>query len=468
MKKKMIIACFITSMTITIIFSGLLDVRVLHGASITTKYIQEEIHWQWTYGDTGNDYAFDLVQTADGGFVLAGYTHYKEDSEEYKEGNIADMLLVKTDAEGVEQWKKSFNLTDYDRFTSIIQAPDGGFVLTGYTDNGMLLIKTDGNGVEQWNRSYGRGGCAALEAALIGTADGGFALTGDICCCKKITLLKTDADGRESWNRTFTWETDGDFVSSLLQTSDGGFVLVGSTYLAGTSNLDMLLVKTDTEGTELWKKTYGGKDDDSARSLVLTADGGFILAGDTQRGGDADFWLVKTDADGNEEWRRTYGGDETDRAYALIETVDGGYALTGYTSFSNTATTDLWLVKTDKEGKMQWYRMYGGTGDDEGFALLQTVDGGFVLAGSTSSYETDNTDFWLLKTGNITGTDTTETVKPVYYKIAEIVQDNSAKPGIFDSPGFGVLPLLVAITILTGWYKWKKRSMLYTVCSDKK
>jgi len=139
--------------------------------------------------------------------------------------------------------------------------------------------------------------------------------------------------------------------------------------------------------SEMWSQTYGGTSSDYAEAMVQTSDGGFALAGYTRSfgAGSYDFWLVKTDEYGDMEWNQTYGGAGIDDAYALVETSDGGYALAGGPG----------LVKTDAYGNMEWYRTYGG---GEAYSLVETSDGGYALAGGKRSFDTGSDDFWLAKT----------------------------------------------------------------------
>jgi len=134
--------------------------------------------------------------------------------------------------------------------------------------------------------------------------------------------------------------------------------------------------------------------------LVQTGDGGYALAGYTESfgAGNADCWLVKIDANGNAQWNQTYGGTSYDAARALVQTGDGGYALAGYTSSFGVGGYDCWLVKTDAAGNAQWNQTYGGKGIDWAIALVQTSDGGYALAGWTESFGAGSTDFWLVKT----------------------------------------------------------------------
>jgi hypothetical protein len=120
-------------------------------------------------------------------------------------------------------------------------------------------------------------------------------------------------------------------------------------------------------GQQGWNRTYGGTNGDQAYALVQTADGGYALAGYTNSfgAGGYDFWLVKTDASGTVQWNRTYGGsNENDFVTVLMQTVDGGYALAGDTYSFGVGNADAWLVKTDASGNMQWNKTYGGTDYD--------------------------------------------------------------------------------------------------------
>ena len=149
-----------------------------------------------------------------------------------------------------------------------------------------------------------------------------------------------------------------------------------------------------TSYTQGWSRTYGGPNDETVSALVRTTDGGYALAGYTYSfgAGQSDAWLVKTDGLGNMEWNMTYGGSSYDFAYALVQTTDGGYALAGATT--SFGGYDAWLVKTDENGNMQWNKTYGGPYREDAYALVQTGDGGYALAGFTGS----GGNAWLVKT----------------------------------------------------------------------
>jgi hypothetical protein len=209
------------------------------------------------------------------------------------------------------------------------------------------------------------------------------------------------------WNKTYGG-TYGEWALALMQTNDGGYALAGITGSFGAGG-DSWLVKTDASGNMQWNQTYGGINTDDTFALVQTTDGGYALAGQTLSfgAGNWDFWLVKTDASGTMQWNRTYGGTDWDVALALVQTSDGGYALAGWTMSFGAGNRDYWLVKTDAAGNMQWNKTYGGTDYDEAYALVQTSDGGYALAGYTISFGVGSSnDSWLVETdasGNIGG-----------------------------------------------------------------
>jgi hypothetical protein len=161
-----------------------------------------------------------------------------------------------------------------------------------------------------------------------------------------VTFAKTYGGGnddRPRWDRC------------VQQTSDGGYIVAGYTYSFGAGGYDILLIKTDANGDVEWAKTYGGtSDNDYAYSVQQTSDGGYILAGYTASfgAGDLDIFLIKTDANGNIQWAKTYGGTNEDRAYSVQQTSDAGYIVAGYTSSFGAGGYDIFLIKTDANGNI--------------------------------------------------------------------------------------------------------------------
>ena len=203
--------------------------------------------------------------------------------------------------------------------------------------------------------------------------------------------------------------TSYDYAFSVQQTSDGGYIVAGYTASFGAGGWDIFLIKTYANGNVQWAKTYGGIDFDFAYSVQQTSDGGYIVAGYTYSFGAGwyDIFLIKTDANGNVQWAKTYGGTSRDYAYSVQQTSDGGYIVAGGTRSFGAGYYDIFLIKTDANGNVQWAKTYGGTDYDWAYSVQQTSDGGYIVAGETRSFGAG--DIFLIKTdanGNVIWTKT--------------------------------------------------------------
>jgi hypothetical protein len=201
-----------------------------------------------------------------------------------------------------------------------------------------------------------------------------------------------DANAQPSiqWERIFGGESE-DYIYSMEQTSDGGYILIGTTSSYATGGFDAWLIKIDSLGNEQWMKTYNIDFLDEGFGVKQTSDGGFILIGLTGMYTSIthDYWLIKTDAFGNKQWDRTFdNGGDCDRAGSIQITPDGGYIIIGHTYTYGAWNFDIWLIKTDPAGNLQWDKTFGkgGYNDDRGYSLLVTSDGGYALLGYTESY----------------------------------------------------------------------------------
>ncbi|WP_406661337.1 hypothetical protein V7O66_02100 [Methanolobus sp. ZRKC3] len=356
--------------------------------------------WNKTFGGTSTENTKSVQQTTDGGYILAGPTN------SFGAGGH-DAWLIKTYANGTEEWNKTFGGTDLDDAESVQQTLDGGYILAGHTvsfgagSNDAWLIKTYANGTEEWNKTFG-GTDLDDDQSVQQIPDGGYILAGSTnsfdAGSNDAWLIKTYANGTEEWNKTFGG-TDLDDAESVQQTSDGGYILAGYTVSFGGGGYDAWLIKTYANGTEEWNKTFGGTNTDDAESVQQIPDGGYILAGSTNSfgAGSNDAWLIKTYANGTEEWNKTFGGTSTDDAESVQQTLDGGYILAGSTNSFGAGSNDAWLIKTYANGTEEWNKTFGGTSTDVAESVQQTTDGGYILTGYLYSFGAGDYDAWLIK-----------------------------------------------------------------------
>lgn len=374
--------------------------------------------WSKTYDGGADEYGYAIVKAQGGGYAVAG-----EIVRNYNSIFDKDFYLLKTDAQGNLLWNKSYgNMSDGIRDSTqiayaVVATADGGFALAGvsgiwqldsFTSEGsdFWLVKTDAEGNMQWNRTYGGEGKEYMEGvtSMVISPDGGYVMAGYQGAFRgeiDIWLVKTDSDGNMLWNKTFQGN-DSDTAHSLITTADGGYAIVGASTINATYTRTFL-IKTDPDGNMLWNKTYGAEND-FLYSLVQTADGGYALAGGTQITGNADFWLVKTDQLGVIQWNKTFGGQGTivEQANVLVSTSDGGYALAGEVTIGDFAVgnKDVWLVKTDALGVMEWNQTYASNDSnfETAYGLVINEDGGYTLVCSSLNVTTSKSDIWLIRT----------------------------------------------------------------------
>jgi len=362
-----------------------------------------EEEWNNTFGGTSDDFGNSVQQTADGGYIVAGLTN------SYGAGN-SDVWLIKTDSDGNKEWNKTFGGTNGDYSWSVQQTDDAGYIITASTYSygagscDVWLIKTDSNGSKEWDETFGgKNGDFGNSVQIV---DGGYIITGSTYSygagsCD-IWLIKTDSNGNKEWDETFGG-TDVDYGESVHKTDDGGYIVTGYTYSYGVGSSDVWMIKTESNGTEQWNKTFGGIDSDFGKSVQQTDDGGYIVAGLTHSygTGNSDVWLIKTDSNGNKEWDKTYGGIDPDLGQSVQQTADEGYIVVGYTLSYGAGFCDVWLVKTDSYGNKEWDKTLGGIEDnpygDFGHSVEQTADGGYIVAGLTWFYGAGYYDVWLIK-----------------------------------------------------------------------
>jgi hypothetical protein len=348
------------------------------------------------FAGMNGDNVWSVQQTSDDGYILLGKIAQSPWAE-----------LIKIDANGNEQWNKTF-IPDFGYIPSGLHFYDGGYIFVGFNKfdrSPAMLVKTDMNGNQQWSRKFGETAYYSVYSVQ-NTLDGGYILAGMKWStatgsdASDAILVKTDSNGSEQWSKTFG--LDGAITpSSVRETPDGGYILTGD------SMREVLLLKTDLKGTEQWNRTFGGADYNRVYSVKNTLGGGYILAGETfsdGTGGDA--WLLKTDANGNEQWNKTFGLDGLDRVNSVVQTSDGGYVLAGTIDTAKNPdfkgqilyeNYDAWLFKTDANGDLEWTKTIGGLKRDTANFVQETKDGGYVIAGTTESHSSGDSESWLIK-----------------------------------------------------------------------
>ncbi len=355
--------------------------------------------WTRIFDIGESDYGKCVQQTDDDGYIVLGATGTETCP------TFCDVILIKTDADGITQWSRIIADSNNEWGESVQQTTDGGYIITGGTDSygpgstSVFLIKTDSLGNTVWDRTYG-GWSEDLGCCVQQTFDGGYIITGWTqsfgAGFSDVYLIKTDTSGNEEWSRTFG-DNYPDFGHSIRQTLDGGYVITGTTSTVGPY-YRLYLLKTDSLGNEEWHRTFGGSGYECGYSVQQTSDGGFIITGSTfADSSGADVYLIKTDSSGNEEWHYSSVMSGCDYGYCVQQTLDGGYIVTGETWIASTLSTNVYVIKTDASGNEEWYRTFGGSTPSTGYSVRQTADRGYIIAGCT---DTGSGDVWLIRLAN--------------------------------------------------------------------
>ncbi|HKR03861.1 MAG TPA: T9SS type A sorting domain-containing protein [Bacteroidia bacterium] len=358
--------------------------------------------FQKTYGGINNDYGQSVAQTTDSGFIIAGVTY------SYASGNInCDMYLIKTDVKGDTVWTKTFGNIDIDRANSVAQTLDGGYILTGSTSyfSGavLYLVKTDSFGNILWSKTIPAGIACLGNSVRQVPSDSGYIIGGSALqwgmMQSYVYLIRTDSQGDTLWVKTFGENAYFDGAYSVTQADDGGFAVSGYT-ISGAGGYDIYIVKFDAAGNMLWKKSFGGTANEYGYSIARTSDNGYIISGSTNSFGAGvdDVYLIKTNDIGDTLWTRTYGGSGNDQGYFLQQTFDNGFIVCGSTNSFGAGSNDVYIIKTDSSGNVIWSKTYGGSGNDNGHSIYQTLDNGYIITGVTESFGAGDSDVYLIKT----------------------------------------------------------------------
>jgi hypothetical protein len=369
----------------------------------TPAAMENGITFTKTFGDRRRDRGINLLQTRDGGYAIVGYTGSLGAGQE-------DVYLVRIDSLGRVLWSNTYGGEGKDNGWAILETEDSGFLIAGFTNSfgagemDIYLVRTDAAGNMLWQRTYG-GPKSEYGWAMARTTDGGFVLAGQTNSfgdgAEDGFLVKVNAQGEEIWRKTFGGPQE-DRLFSIDQGADDGFILTGTTRSFGAANAgnrDLYLVKTNDSGEEAWTQVLGENQDDVGHSVRQTSDGGYVVTGYTKSfgAGNYDTWLIKTDESGQSQWQKFYGGTRDDRTIYGEQTEDGGYVLVGYTKSFESIGWDVFLVRTDSAGEVTWHKTFGGAAEDTGYTVRQASDSGFVLTGETYSFGEGGGDMYVIK-----------------------------------------------------------------------
>ena len=395
-----------------------------------------EIEWIKSFGGSGDDTARSIISTSDGGYAVFGFTNSIDGDILDKPMAVVDYWLLKLDVEGNLQWSKTYGGSGEDKGQQVIQTSDGGYALTGYAQSAdgdgsnnegfhdNWVIRLDAQGNILWERSFGFSG-HDHSYDIIQTKNGGLFFTGhlDITAARadgfteKGTSLtrhgvgefwgtKLDSNGDIEW-RSYFGGSNNDRAFGVVQAGDGGFVMAGFSesndfdIKNNHGSYDFWVVKINERGELLWENAYGGSEIDRSYSIVNTADGGYAIAGQTlssdsdvgKNNGGSDFWLIKLDDDGNLVWESSFGGSGFELAEGLGEMSNGDFMIVGNSKSvdgdtnENSGENDIWIIRTDSNGQLQWQKSIGGADLDYGFDVLENQDGSVMIVGETLSHD---------------------------------------------------------------------------------
>jgi len=319
------------------------------------------LEWNRTFGTQDYEAAQHLIATDDGGYIIVGTCiPFGFDNR--------DVWLIKTDSSGNIQWNKTYGGNGDDKAWRIIKTSDTGYAIVGRTNsygqgaNDYLLFKTDSSGNIQWNTTFG-GVEEESARGILETPDNGFLLTGWSASygAGKLDywLVKTDVAGNHEWNQTYGG-TETERAITTIPTNDGNYITLGNSASFGQGETDIYLVKTDNSGNLVWNITYGGPLAETPFDIIKTSDGGYGITGHTYSFGvgENDIWFIKTDSRGNMIFNQTYGGEMADSSRAIIQKSDGGYVIAGSTYSLGQGENDFWLIKTNENGVIPEFRLW--------------------------------------------------------------------------------------------------------------
>lgn len=357
--------------------------------------------WRKVYGYSKNELVNSVVKTRDGNYIFAGMSNSKNPYGE------DDFYLVKIDKWGNILGEWFYYGEKDDNAQSIVETSDGGLLILGESysyatgiSKDLFVIRLDKKGEVAWAKNFGGmdmdGGRCAIE-----DSDGNYVLVGWTRSFgagnSDFYIIKLSPNGEMIWSKTWGGK-NFDEANSIIEDENGNYLIAGYTLSFGSGGKDVALVKLDKNGNLIWYKTYGGTKDDSASSIIKTSDGNYLLVGSTfSYGSKGDVYVVKVNPNGDVIWEKCFGGEEADEGNAVVEVSDKGFVIAGSTRSYGSMGLSVYILKLSSLGDLMWYKVYDGEGDDEARAILELDDGGLLVGGYTRSWGAQASDVLILK-----------------------------------------------------------------------
>lgn len=347
-------------------------------------------------GDSTFEDVFESLATSDSGYLLVGSKRLPwQNGWPYtvKINNLGDTL-----------WTRLYDFMNSGRLESVIELEDSGFAMAGLasisgSDNNTILIRTDSHGDTLWTHSYGGQG-ADGATVIVKAEEGGFVLFGYSAMAGDIGgdlyVIRTESTGDTLWTRVFA-RAGIDAVNSAIRCTDGGYLAAGYTTNNGTYG-DIALWRISASGDMLWTRIYGDASYLTSNSVVQLSDGGFAVVGTRQEVGfDLDWLFLRLDSDGDSLWSRLIATDADESAYAVHQSWDRGFAVAGRSYLSGEDAEGLTLIRLDSAGATLWSTMWEPSLGLYPVGLHPLSDGSYVLTATIGGLPV-TTDMYLLKT----------------------------------------------------------------------